>query len=238
MSARADDEPSGLAIDVRGVSRRFGRLRAVREVSLAIPAGSRLMIGGHNGSGKTTLLRILAGALRPDAGSGRVGSAAIDDTWALRRETAILSHASATWDTLTAIDNLEVVARATGRFSGRAALIELLDEVGLARRADDSVNTFSAGMRRRVALARLMLQSAPVVLMDEPWAQLDPGGFALLDRVMDRLSASGSTVLFTTHMLDHGASRATGAILLARGKVAWSGAPADAHGAGLELGWD
>lgn len=196
------------------------------------------MIGGHNGSGKTTLLRVLAGALRPDGGRGRVADAGIGDAWALRRSTALLSHASSTWDTLTGLDNLEVIARATGRFEGRHALRALLRDVGLTRSADDPVSTYSAGMRRRVALARLLLQSAPVVLLDEPWAQLDPGGFSLLDRVMDRLSSDGATILFTTHMLDHGSSRADRAILLSRGRIAWSGEAAAAHAAGEELGWE
>ena len=236
MERAAENLPQG--IDVRAVARRFGRRWALRDVTLHVPAGGRVMIGGHNGSGKTTLLRILAGALRPDAGEGSVGGADLEDRHALRQATALLSHASATWDTLTAADNLEVVARATGRYEGRAQIETLLTEVGLGHRAGDTVATFSAGMRRRLALARLVLQSPRVVLLDEPWGQLDPGGFALLDRVMSRLTSVGATIVFTTHMLDHGASRADEAILLSRGRVVWRGRAGEAQAKGQELGWD
>lgn len=195
------------------------------------------MLTGHNGSGKTTLLRLLAGALRPDAGQGRVAGTDLRDAWELRRRTALLAHASSTWDTLTARDNLEIVARATGAAADRESLLALLGRVGLASRADEPVLTFSAGMRRRLAIARLLLQDADLVLLDEPWAQLDPEGLRLVDELIADLVGAGRTVVFSTHMLEHGIERADEAVLLSRGRVGWRGDAVDVVRAAGDLGW-
>jgi len=125
-----------------------------------------------------------------------------------------------------------VAARFLGRDAGRAALVERLAEVGLADRADDPVLTFSAGMRKRLMLCRTLLQSASVVLLDEPYGQLDPPGFRLVDDLVERLRHQGTTVIVATHLLERGAALCDRGLVLEAGRVAWQGAAADLPGQG------
>jgi heme exporter protein A len=192
------------------------------------------MVAGRNGSGKSTLLRVLATAIRPTRGSARVaGFDLVADPDDVRRRTALLGHASYTYDALTALENLRITARFLRRPHTRDALRALLDDVGLAERSDDAVDTFSAGMRRRLALARVLMQEAEVVLLDEPYGQLDPPGFRLVDRLLGRLREDGRSVLMATHLLERGADLCDEALVLEAGRVAWGGPAADLTAQGV-----
>jgi ABC-2 type transport system ATP-binding protein len=105
--------------------------------------------------------------------------------------------------------------------------LPLLEEVGLAERAGDPVATFSAGMRKRLSLARTLLQEASVVLLDEPYGALDPPGFRLVDRFFSLLRQRGTTVLVATHLLERGAALCDRGIVLEGGRLAWTGAARD-----------
>lgn len=226
--------PAGLAVEASGLCRRYGRRWALVDVGLRLPRGSALMVAGRNGSGKTTLLRVLATAIRPTRGAARVaGFDLIADRDEVRRRTALLGHASYTYDALTALENLRITARFLGRPHGREPLRAALDEVGLAERADDAVETFSAGMRKRLALARVLMQDAEVVLLDEPYGQLDPPGFRLVDGLFGRLREAGRSVLMATHLLERGADLCDLGLVLEGGRVAWSGSAADLPGPGV-----
>jgi heme exporter protein A len=215
---------SALAVETIGLSRRYGRRWALSDVSLGVPAGSVVMLAGRNGSGKSTLLRVLATALRPDHGSAWVaGHDVRRERDLVRRKVALLDHHSFHYEALTARENLAVAASFLGRTSDTA----VLTRVGLAGRADDPVSSFSAGMSKRLALARVLLQDAAVVLLDEPYGELDPPGFALLDRVIGELRARGSTVVMATHLVDHGRRLCDRALLLEEGRLAWSGPAAE-----------
>jgi heme exporter protein A len=185
------------------------------------------MVTGRNGSGKSTLLRVLGTAARADRGTARVGGHDIrDGRTEVRRRVALLGHASGLYDALTARQNLEVAASFLG--PGSAARVgALLAEFGLADRAGDPVSAFSAGMRKRLALARTLLKDAEVVLLDEPYGELDPPGFRLLDKALDALQARGATVLLATHLLEHGRQGCDAAIVLEEGRLAWSGPARD-----------
>jgi heme exporter protein A len=225
---------SDVAVESAGLSRRYGRRWALVDVALRLPRGSALMVAGRNGSGKTTLLRVLATAIRPTRGSARVaGLDVVADRDEVRRKTALLGHASYTYDALTALENLRIAARFLGRPPGREALRAALDEVGLADRADDAVETFSAGMRRRLALARVLMQDGDVILLDEPYGQLDPPGFRLVDRLLGGLRARGKSVLMATHLLERGADLCDEGVLLEGGRVAWTGSAADLPARGM-----
>lgn len=204
-------------IAVQNVARRYGRRWALADVSFRVESGEVLMVAGHNGSGKSTLFRVLATAIRPDRGSVTMGGLdAVRDRDALRQSVALLSHASYLYDSLTARENLDVVAR----FLGDAAAVDAhLERVGLARRADDAVATFSAGMRKRLSIARVLLQRPRVVLLDEPYGQLDPEGFALIDDLVLELKRGGATVLMATHQVEHVAALADRTITLAEGRL-------------------
>jgi heme exporter protein A len=215
------------AIESTGLCRRYGRLWALIDVNLRIPAGRVVMLTGRNGSGKSTLLSVLSTALRIDRGGARIlGHDLRHDVEAVRRRIALLSHHSHLYEALTARENLEIVARfLDGGRADRPSVDSLLDEVGLLRRAGDAVATFSAGMRKRLSIARVLLQDAAVVMLDEPHSALDVPGFALVDRLLDRLRQRGVTVLMATHLLDHGAALCDEALLLEEGRLVWSGEP-------------
>lgn len=211
---------SAPAVETTGLSRRYGRRWALSDVSLVVRAGQVVMLAGRNGSGKSTLLRVLATALRPDHGEVRVaGHDVRRELERVRRAVALLGHQSYLYEALSARENLEIAAS----FLGRRADPALLARVGLEARADDPVASFSAGMRKRLALARVLLQAKPIVLLDEPYGELDPPGFALLDGVVGELRASGATVIMATHLVDHGRKLCDHALLLEAGRLAWSG---------------
>jgi heme exporter protein A len=212
------------AVVARGLSRRYGRRWALVDVSFELPRGSSAMLAGRNGSGKSTLLRLLASAIRPDHGEARVlGQDLCGERELVRGCTALLSHASYLYESLSALENLQIAARFLGRDAARAALLPLLSEVELDMRADDAVQTFSAGMRKRLALARTLLQDAGLVLLDEPYGELDPPGFRLVDRLFGTFKARGTSVLMATHLLERGAALCDEGLVLDAGRLRWRG---------------
>jgi heme exporter protein A len=227
--------PPEPAVETKGISRRFGRRWALVDVSLRVTQGTVVMVTGRNGSGKSTLLRVLSTAIRADGGSARVAGYDIRaQANNVRASTALLSHTSYHYEALTALENLQITARFQGRESGRRALLPKLAEVGLASRADDAVGTFSAGMRKRLSLARTLLQPASVVFLDEPYAQLDPPGFQLVDGVLANLRRAGKTVLMATHLVDRVRDLADFGAVLEEGRLLWSGPASEVPG-GLVL---
>ncbi len=225
------------AVEVASLGRRFGRRWAVAEVGVTLLRGQSLLVAGRNGSGKSTLLRLLATALRPDRGRGTVeGFDLVAERDQVRRRVALLAHHAHTYESLTALENLQVAARFLDRPAGRADLLPLLDELGLAARADDVVATFSAGMRKRLSLARVLLQEAPLVMLDEPYGQLDPPGFLFVDRLLEATRRRGATLLMATHLLERGGAHCDRALILDEGRLVWSGTASELPGAAREEG--
>jgi heme exporter protein A len=217
-----------IAVAASGLCRRYGRRWALLDVSFEVPEGVLVMVAGRNGSGKSTLLRILSTAIRPDRGTLRIlEQDARSDRERVRQDLALLDHSTYLYEPLTALENLELVARFLGRSSSRAALLARLEEVGLADRGDDPVRTFSAGMRKRLALARVLQQEARVVFLDEPYGDLDPPGFLLVDGVLEQLRARHATVLMATHLLRRGQALCSRALVLEAGRLVFSGAAAE-----------
>jgi len=216
-------------IEVQNLARRYGRRWALSDVSFQLAGGAVLMLAGPNGSGKSTLLRTIATAVRPDGGSARVGGFdVVTHREDVRKQVAFLSHASYLYDSLSARENLAIVADHLG--IPRTGIAALLDRVALGRRAEDPVATFSAGMRKRLSFARVLLQEPRVALLDEPYGQLDPEGFDLVDDVVRELKSGGTTVIFATHQLERAAASADDALLLEAGRVAWRGKAAEVPG--------
>ena len=207
----------GLAVDASHLARRFGRRWALVDVSFQLKRGQVMMVAGRNGSGKTTLLRILATALRPDAGRASVaGCDVVTQREEIRRQTALLSHSSYLYEALTARENLDIVAKVCGGQPPSA----VLDRVGLADRGHDPVSTFSAGMRKRLSFARVLLQKPSIAFLDEPFGQLDPEGFALIEEVVAELKRNGATVIIATHQIDRVGRFADFTLTLQDGRVA------------------
>ncbi len=207
-----------VAIEAEHLSRRFGRRWALTDVSFKVPAGTVMMVAGRNGSGKSTLFRVLSTVIRPDQGRVTVaGFDAVREREDVRKAVALLSHYSYLYEQLTARENLQVAADHLG--IRRNGIMNLLDRVTLGQRADDPVVTFSAGMRKRLSFARILLQDPQIVFLDEPYGQLDPQGFALVDDVVRELKSRGTTVLMATHQLERGAKLADLGLVLEQGRI-------------------
>ena len=213
-----------MAVEAEKLARRYGRRWALAGVTFDVPKGAVVMIAGPNGSGKSTLLRVLSTAIRPDGGRATVeGFDVVHQRDDIRQRSALLSHDSYLYESLSARENLEVLARLTrrsGPVSGPISLIaEVLERVGLSGRADDHVRTYSAGMRKRLSFARVLLQKPEIAMLDEPFGQLDPAGFALVEEVVAELKKQGATVLLATHQVDRVGRFADFGITLEAGRI-------------------
>jgi heme exporter protein A len=205
------------AIELDGLTRRFGERVALDGVSLSLPAGATLVVFGPNGAGKSTLLRVLATLLRPHAGATRVlGRALPDEGWAVRGRIGLLGHDPLLYRDLTARENLRFHARLHGVPAARAD--DLLEQVGLAPRAGDKVHTLSRGMVQRLAVCRTVLHEPELLLLDEPRANLDPAAAELVEPLVG--AASGRTRVVTSHDPSGGLAEADLALGLRAGRAA------------------
>jgi heme exporter protein A len=203
----------GIALD--GVVRRYGERLALDGVTVTVAEGQTLGVFGSNGAGKTTLLRVLATLLRPHEGSARVLDAELpDDAWKVRGRIGYLGHEPLLYRDLTARENLVFQSRLYD--VERTRVDEVLERVGMQRRADEPVRNLSRGMLQRVATARAVLHDPPVLLLDEPRANLDPKAAELLEPLIGR--ASGRTRVLVTHDVEGGLAESDIALGLRRGR--------------------
>jgi heme exporter protein A len=187
MATTATDAP---AAALNGVGRAYGERVALRGVSFTLPPGATVAVFGANGAGKTTLLRILAGLLRPHAGDVRVLGAELPrEAHRARGRIGLLAHEPLLYRDLTVRENLRFHARLHG--VGGARVDELCAQVGLSLRADDPVRTLSRGMTQRAAICRAVLHAPELLLLDEPLANLDPGGAAAVAPLIGREATGG-----------------------------------------------
>jgi ABC-2 type transport system ATP-binding protein len=193
-----------LALEIRGLVKRFDR-PAVDGLDLAVRAGEFYALLGPNGAGKTTTLRMIAGLVRPDAGLIRiVGIDALADPVATKRETAWVSDEPMIYDKLTPREYLEFVA---GLWGVPPALAEtraddLLGWLGLLPHADECCESFSKGMRQKVALAGALVHEPRLIILDEPLTGLDAGAARQVKDVLRQRARAGSTIVMTTHILE------------------------------------
>ena len=210
-----------VAIDIRDVSKRYGPRWALARLSYSLPAGRSLLLTGHNGSGKTTLLRMIATASFPTAGTLLVlGKDSRKDREAIRHRVGLLSHASFLYEDLTATQNLVILGRLMGLEDPAKDAAGLLDRVGLSARTDNPVRQFSAGMRKRVAIARLLLKAPSIALLDEPFGELDPAGIAQMEGLIAELKAGGTTLVLATHQVEQGIKLTEERLHLENGRIA------------------
>jgi heme exporter protein A len=211
------------AIELEGLTRRYGERVALRDVTLSLPAGATLVVFGPNGAGKSTLLRVLSTLLRPHAGSALVlGRPLPDEGWAIRGRIGLLGHAPLLYRDLTGRENLVFHARLHDVALDRVDA--LLDQVGLAARAGDKVHTYSRGMVQRLAVCRAVLHDPELLLLDEPRANLDPAAREIVEPLIG--AASGRTRVVTSHDPAGGLADADLALGLRDGAAALL-APAD-----------
>jgi heme exporter protein A len=190
------------AIELADVGRAYGERVALAGVTLELEAGKTLAVFGANGAGKTTLLRILATLLRPHRGAVRVlGRELPREGYAVRGKVGFLGHDPLLYRDLTARENLRFHARLHGVEFAR--IDTLLEAVGLERRGDEPVHTFSRGMIQRLAVCRAVLHEPELLLLDEPLAGLDPGAAAAVAPLL-----SGGTRVLISHDVEHGLAEA------------------------------
>jgi heme exporter protein A len=229
---------SAPAVALEGIGRAFGERVALREVTFALPAGATVAVFGANGAGKTTLLRILAGLLRPHAGTARVlGAELPHDAYRARGRIGLLGHEPMLYRDLTVRENLRFHARLHGVEVAR--IEELVTQVGLAARADDPVRTLSRGMTQRAAICRTVLHSPELLLLDEPLANLDPGGADAVAPLIGRGAGVGGgriTRVLISHDAELGLAEADHVLGLRGGRQAiWARAADVALGDVREL---
>jgi len=190
---------------VEGLSKAFGTLRAVDNVSFAVHAGELYGLLGPNGAGKTTTLSIIAGLLRPDAGEVVVDGVHLqDDPQRARRFLGVVPQELALYEELTARENLEFWGRLAGLSAreARRRAAELLEALALTDRAHDPVKTYSGGMKRRVNLGCALLHRPRLLLLDEPTVGIDPQARVNLLDFICGLQRDGTAILYTTHYLE------------------------------------
>ncbi len=229
----AVSQPTGLTqtdamIEVEGVSKAFGSVQALVDVSLRVPAGRVVGLLGPNGAGKTTLVRILTTLLQPDAGHARVaGLDVVRDAVALRSAIGLAGQYAAVDEMLTGRENLELVGQLyhLRRAELRQRAERVLEQFELAGAADRPVRTYSGGMRRRLDLAASLVGRPPVLILDEPTTGLDPRSRVDLWQHIEDLVAGGTTILLTTQYLEEADRLAHWIVVIDTGRVIAQGTP-------------
>ena len=212
------------AVEVDGLARHYGEREALSEVTLSLDGGQTLVVFGPNGAGKTTLLRVLATLLRPHAGSVRVlGESLPSDAWAVRGRIGLLAHEPLLYRELTARENLRFHARLHD--VGDARVQDVLELVGIERRAEEPLRTLSRGMVQRVAVARAVLHEPELLLLDEPWSNLDPAAVELVEPLIG--ASSARTRVVCSHAPGSGLAEADVVLGLRAGRAVLLEAAAD-----------
>ena len=219
-------------LEIKGLKKSFDLKPILRGVDLFLDQSECMALLGANGAGKTTLLRILAGLVKPSAGCVCVGGLDIErDAQQLRRVVGFVAHQPYLYDELTALENLLFFGRMYTVKQARERASELLQRVGLAKRAGERVAALSRGQVQRLALARALLHSPRLLLLDEPDTGLDEQGNELLEALLHEHVERGGTTLFTTHNLDRALKLSDRIGMLAGGRVVYQ-----QETGGLELG--
>ncbi len=195
-----DDE---LAIDVRGMTKRFGKLTAVDHIDLQVPRGTICGFLGPNGSGKTTFIRMLCGLLRADEGSGAcLGFDVIHESDQIKRQVGYMTQRFSFYEDLTIAENLDFVARMYNVANRRATVAASIERLGLADRQHQLAGELSGGWKQRLALAACMLHDPKLLLLDEPTAGVDPQARRDFWEHIHELANQGLTFLIATHYMD------------------------------------
>jgi ABC-2 type transport system ATP-binding protein len=219
---------SDATIEVEGIVKRFGDVRALDGVDLIAEPGKVLGLLGPNGAGKTTLVRVLATLIEPDEGTARVtGLDVVADAARVRERIGLAGQYAAVDENLTGLENLTMVGRLYGseRAPAKQRGRELLERFELTDAADRPAKTYSGGMRRRLDLAAALVAEPPVLFLDEPTTGLDPRSRLSLWGVIEGLVAGGTTALLTTQYLDEADRLADDIAVIDHGQLIAQGTP-------------
>jgi len=204
-------------VQLQNVSKLFGSFAALRQVSVELELGQCYVLIGENGAGKSTLLRILAGLLRPSFGTVKVFSG--DEPHDVRDRIGYMSHAPMLYDELTGVENLRYFA---SLYPDRTCLSPevALEQVGLDPGLQRMLGQYSQGMRQRTSLARVLLAQPELLLLDEPFSNMDVESVRQMVELLARFRQSNRTIVITTHQRDSAAPIADYILALKAGRVA------------------
>jgi ABC-2 type transport system ATP-binding protein len=219
-----------LAVEARGIAKRYGDRVALEDLTFAVPAGAVVGVLGPNGAGKTTAIRILTTILQPDRGSFTVAGVPSTQPAQIRARVGVLPESAGYPERQRGEEYLRFHARLFGHSaaSARAVAAALLDEVGLADRGRSLIATYSRGMRQRLGIARTLVNEPAVVFLDEPTLGLDPAGQReILARVRALADERGAAILLSTHVLDEVEQHCSRALILHRARIVADGTVAE-----------
>ncbi len=203
MTQKRFSEANGVALRLEGVSKRFGTRNAVSDFSLEVPRGIVYGLLGPNGSGKTTTIRMIMGILRPDEGSVSLFGA--DPSVTRRAKVGYLPEERGVYKKMTCLDFVTFLAEIRGipRAEGRSRARAWLERLGLLEWAEKEVGDLSKGMQQKIQFIGTVLHEPELLILDEPFSGLDPINQDVLETIVRDLRAKGTTVLFSTHLMDH-----------------------------------
>ncbi len=201
------------------LSKRFGARWVVSRVSFAAAPGQAVLLTGENGAGKTTLIKLLATLTKPSFGRLELFGESGGGLLAARRRIGLMTHQTHLYDMQSGRENLALAAALAGERDGKR-IETMLEHVALAKHAARPVRTYSAGMKRRLVMAQLMLKAPSLVLLDEPWTQLDPEGMVLMDELISTMRRRGATLFIATHDIERGLPLCDARLHLAQGRRA------------------
>lgn len=211
------------AIRARGLTKDYGDLVALEPLDLDVPEGQLMVLVGHNGSGKTTFLRMAAGLLDPSAGSVEIAGEPAGSLDA-RAALSYLPDNPVLYDDLSVAEHIEYTCRLHGATDWERRAVGLLDDLGLTARADDLPSRFSRGLRQKTAILLALIRPFEVLLVDEPFVGLDPGGREAFVELLDDASSAGATILIATHQLEY-VTKADRCVALRDGALVYDGPP-------------
>jgi ABC-2 type transport system ATP-binding protein len=211
------------AIRARGLTKDYGDLVALEPLDLVVPDGQLVVLVGHNGSGKTTFLRMAAGLLDPSAGSIEVAGEPAGSLDA-RAALSYLPDSPVLYDDLSVAEHIEYTCRLHGATDWEGRAVGLLEDLGLTARADDLPSRFSRGLRQKTAILLALIRPFEILLVDEPFVGLDPGGRDAFIDLMDDVSSAGATVVIATHQLEY-VTKADRCVALRDGALVYDGPP-------------
>lgn len=211
-------------LELRNVSKYFGDLAALRDVSLRIEGGESVFIYGPNGAGKTTLLRTLCTLARPAEGQALFAGEDIhSNPAAARARIGFVSHATFLYGDLTTRENLNLAGTLFALANVKERIAAVLEMFSIVNRADEQVRKLSRGLQQRATLARAFLHDPDFILLDEPFTGLDAASIESLEALLRRLPEQGKSVVFSTHNFDQGAALAKRLVVMAAGRVKFDG---------------
>ena len=204
------------AVEIQGVSQRYGSMTVLHDLNLNLGEGEVLGLFGHNGAGKTTSMKLILGLLAPSEGQVKVLGRAPNDPQ-VRRQLGYLPENVTFYPQLSGRETLRHFARLKG--AALTQVDELLEQVGLAHAADRRVKTYSKGMRQRLGLAQALLGEPKLLLLDEPTVGLDPIATQDLYQLIDRLRQRGTSIILCSHVLPGVEAHINRAAILAKGRL-------------------